>query len=240
MTTPSIILDSLEKAVLSQDPDLVDEIFHDETVLEMNYEEMLDSLTRGLDEARKKLGDMSFSVGDFLLSVDAVRRGLAHLKGRNLPEGQKKKRAVTGVATGEVHNLGIHIISGIMEALGYEVKCLEQDTDADQFLKELKENNASFLGISSMMSTTLEGMRDIIVRCKREMPHVKIIVGGACMDERMAASMGADCFVKSAVDLPKTLEKLDVQETYTKRYMDYENKVQTTEYHVASAPDGEP
>jgi methanogenic corrinoid protein MtbC1 len=230
MTTASEIYDSLEKAVLSQDPDRVAEIFQDEAIAGLDDNRLLDSLTKGLDGAREQLGEMTTSVGDFLLSVDAVRCGLSHLKQRRPVDDQKQKRAVLGVAPGEVHNLGIYIISGIMEALGYEVVCLEQDTDADTFLNELKRMKAAILGVSSMMTTTLAGMQDIIDRCKREMPHVKILAGGACMDEKMATAMGADGFAESAVDLPQALKKVDPQGSYTHRYMDYEKKVQVTEF----------
>ena len=233
MTTSSTIIESLKNAVILQDQDRIGKIFHTEAVLDMKYDTLMNALISGLDEARNKLGDRSSSVGDFLLSVEAVRHGLFCLNERISTHGESyknKKRAVLGVATGEVHNLGIYIISGIMEALGYKVKCIEQDTNADLFLKELKENDATILGISSMMSTTLSGMQDIIIRCKREMPHVKIIVGGACMDEKMAVSMGADGYADTAVDLPETLKKLDSQPNYTHRYMEYENKIQVTEY----------
>ena len=105
MTPSSHILDGLEKAVLEQNPDRVEEIFQDEAVSDVDYDVLLGSLTKGLDQARVKLADMSFSVGDFLMSVDAVRCGLTHLKERMPQENKKKKRAITGVATGEVHNL---------------------------------------------------------------------------------------------------------------------------------------
>ncbi len=230
MTASSAILNDIEKAVLSQDPDSVDAIFQEAAVADLDADLLLGALTKGLDEARKQLGDMTTSVGDFLLSVDAVRCGLSHLKERMVPNDGKQKRAVLGVAPGEVHNLGIYIISGVMEALGYDVICLEQDTDTDVFINELKRMDASILGVSSMMTTTLAGMQDIIVRCNRELPDVKILVGGACMDEKMATSMGADGFAESAVDLPGSLDKLDSQGTYKRRYMDYDKKVQVTEY----------
>lgn len=226
MTLSSSILEDLAAAVRMQEPDRVESIFQDQDVASLGYDAVLQALISGLDAARKELGDMTTSIGEFLLAVDAVHQGLAHLK-QLFPDQTKKRRAVLGVATGEVHNLGIIIIAGIMEALGYEVECLEQDTDADRFLDALKQSGASLLGVSSMMSTTLDGMQDIVLRCRREMPEVKIIVGGACLDERIARSMGADEYVESAVALPQALENLSSQQ---RKSMDYEKKEHIIEY----------
>lgn len=231
MTTPHPILDQLTQAVFSKNPDRVNELFQEETLTELDHSMIVSALIQGLESARKELGDMTASVAEFLLSVDAMRRGFDYLK--NLaPEGLARPTAVIGVVKGDVHDLGANIIAGVMEALGYDVKNLGQDTDADQFLNELKQSNASILGLSSMMSTTISDMKEIITRCKREFPDVKILVGGACLDENLAKAMGSDGYAESAVQLPDTVKKIEKQidPNKTKRkYTDYDRKIQVIE-----------
>ncbi|MDY6903376.1 MAG: cobalamin-dependent protein [Thermodesulfobacteriota bacterium] len=237
MTSSSSILGDLEAAVRSQAPEQVAAIFQDMDVAALGYDALLQALVAGLDAARRELGEMTTSIGEFLLAVDAARLGLTRLK-QLFPDKKKQRKAVVGVATGEVHSLGVIIIAGIMEALGYEVMCLEQDTNADQFLQALKQSGASLLGVSSMMSTTLAGMQDIVQQCRREMPDVRIIVGGACLDEHIAESMGADEYVESAVQLPRALENFDGQDDRRRKSMDYEKKEHVVEYHESGSREG--
>lgn len=232
MTSSHPILQQLEQAVFSKDPDQVDRLFEDEAITHIEHALILKALTQGLDQARTALGAMTESVAEFLLSVDAMRRGFSHLK-RFAPVGQTRPRAVIGVIQGDVHDLGVSIIGGVMEALGYEVRELGQDTSTDRFLEELKAFDASILGLSSMMSTTLADMKETITRCRRELPEVKIIVGGACLDENLAKAIGSDGYAESAVHLPQTLETIEQmfgpKGSPRRKYTDYERKVQVVE-----------
>lgn len=232
MMTSHPILKQLEQAVFSKDPDQVDALFKEDALNHLDHTLILNALTNGLDEARKSLGTMTSSVAEFLLAVDAMRCGFNHLK-RIAPVKEDRPRAVIGVIQGDVHDLGASIISGVMEALGYDVRELGQNTSTDRFLEELKAFDASILGLSSMMSTTLSDMKETIVRCKRELPEVKIIVGGACLDENLARAIGSDGYAESAVDLPRTLEKIEQmlgpKGQARRKYTDYDRKVQVIE-----------
>ncbi|MBU0992412.1 MAG: cobalamin-dependent protein [Proteobacteria bacterium] len=231
MTTFHPILKNLEQAVFSKDPDRVDELFQDKSITDLDHALIVNALTQGLETARKELGTMTVSVAEFLLSVDAMRQGFEHLK-KLAPEDKDRPKAVIGVIKGDVHVLGANIIAGVMEALGYDVKNLGQDTDVEQFLSELKQSKASILGLSSMMSTTLADMKETIARCKRELPNVKIIVGGACLDENLAKAIGSDGYAASAAQLPETLDEIerliDPKKT-SRKYVDYDRKIQVIE-----------
>ena len=232
MTSSHPILKQLEQAVFFKDPDQVDRLFEDEAITHMEHTQILKALTEGLDQARMALGAMTESVAEFLLSVDAMRRGFLHLK-RLAPINKDRPRAVIGVIQGDVHDLGATIIAGVMEALGYEVRELGQNTSIDRFIEELKSFDASILGLSSMMSTTLSDMKETIIRCRRELPQVKIIVGGACLDENLARAIGSDGYAESAVHLPKALAMINAmagkKDVSQRKYTDYHNKIQVIE-----------
>jgi methanogenic corrinoid protein MtbC1 len=109
---------------------------------------------------------------------------------------------VIGVVEGDVHDMGKNIVAGVLEASGYRVVDLGKDVPRDRFLESLKKTKASLLALSTMMSTPLENMRDVIEWVRRLHPEVKILVGGAPLDERLARSIGADGYAEGAADVP--------------------------------------
>ena len=82
------------------------------------------SLTRGLDKARKHLGDHRSSVAEFLQCVDVMREGLEQVKAAR-PADPGQPVVVIGVVQGDVHDLGKNIVAGVLEAYGCRVVDLD-------------------------------------------------------------------------------------------------------------------
>ncbi len=232
MPTSHSILKDLEQAVIETNPDRVDTLFKSNEIKSISDEELLAALTRGLSASREKLGNASTCVAEFLLSIDAMRKGISYLTDLSSEE-KDKRRAVIGVIQGDVHDLGANIIAGVMEALGYNIKNIGIATGPEQFIQALKEFDASILGLSSMMSTTLTDMKETIKKCKQELPEVMIIVGGAALDDDLARSLGAHGYSASAVELPEVLDSIErlihSDGNKSRKYMDYNRKIQMIE-----------
>lgn len=234
-TSEKNALKNLEKAVLESDPDLLKQAFKKVN----DQDAALNALTKGLDAARKRLGDFSSSVAEFLLCVDVMRLGLAKLKKK--PGKQKNQdRVVIGVVKGDVHDMGKNIVAAIMEACGFAVLDLGRDVDPTKFIQEAEKFQASVLALSTMMSTPLEDMAKTIEMCRNQLPHVKILVGGAPLDEKVARLIGADGYAESAVWVPEKLKQVmkspDHDEKSTRVFMDYTRRLRVEESGPALAP----
>lgn len=219
-------LKNIEKAVLESDFELA------EKALECisDKKESLKALTRGLDAARSKLGDCSYSVAEFLLSVDVMRMGLKTIKEA---ERESKGRAVIGVVRGDVHDLGKNIVAGVMEACGYEVMDLGRDVSPEKFVEEAEKFNASILALSSMMSTPLKNMAKTIELARSRLPKIRIIAGGAALDEDVAKNLGAHDYAESAVLIPDMLNNSAQDDLNndkkTRVFVDYDKKLRVEE-----------
>ena len=104
--------------------------------------------------------------------------------------------------------MGKNIVAGVLEAAGYQVLDLGKDVPRDRFLEALEETKASLLALSTMMSTPIENMRDVIRWVRKLHPEVKILVGGAPLDERLARAVGADGYAEGAPDVPGEAERV--------------------------------
>ncbi len=202
------ILKNIEEVILARNPARVERVFSKLDAGTVAPAEILEAMTAGMETARRQLKEGKCSIPEFLLCIDAFRQGVGHLKGGNTQVAGKEDAVVIGVVEGDVHDMGKNIVAGVLEASGYRVIDLGKDVPRDRFLESLKETKASLLALSTMMSTPLENMRDVIEWVRRLHPEVRILVGGAPLDERLAESMGADGYAEGAADVPGEVERV--------------------------------
>ncbi len=194
------VLRAIEEATLSPDPDRIRVALARLPHGEATPEEALEALTRGVERARGLFQDRSLSLPELLVSVDVFREGLARLKpllgGRTRP--RRGASIVIGVVEGDVHDMGKNIVAAILEVSGYRVVDLGADVKPEDFLEAVRKERARILALSSMMSTPLDRMRDVIGWARKLEPGVRVLVGGAALDETLAARMGADGYAECA------------------------------------------
>lgn len=204
------LLKEFENAVISQEPAILEKVFREASSSTLSIDLILKAMTTGLDTVRMRFNDHSISIPEFLISVDILKQGLDKLK--TLPSAkkvpQKTGPIVIGVVEGDIHELGKNIIASVLEVSGYTVIDMGKYVPANDFIARVKETRASLLALSTMMSTTLENMRETVARCKSEVPEVAVIVGGATLDETIARSYGADGYAESVVTVTEEVQRL--------------------------------
>ena len=202
------VLKELEDVILSRNPAQAKKVLSKLDPASVSPEEILGAMTAGMEKARRKLKEGKCSIPEFLLCIDAFRQGVGHLKDARADVAEKADIVAIGVVEGDVHDMGKNIVAGVLEASGYRVIDLGKDVPRDRFLECLKEKKASLLALSTMMSTPLKNMREVIEWVRRLHPEVKILVGGATLDERLAESIGADGYAEGAADVPGEAERV--------------------------------
>jgi len=115
---------------------------------------------------------------------------------------------VLGTVEGDIHEIGKNIVGIIFETSGFEVIDLGMDVKAEAFVKAARENNASIIGASALLTTTMEHQREIVEQARKEGSKAKVIVGGAPVDQAWADSIGADGYAGTAKDAVDLVERL--------------------------------
>jgi methylmalonyl-CoA mutase cobalamin-binding domain/chain len=162
----------------------------------------------GLDHIRLKVLSNDASLPDLLLCIDTVTEGLNQLSS-HLDfswRGEKDISLVIGVVEGDPHTLGKNIIAAIHRTWGYQVIDLGAQVSKEEFVQSVQDNRARILGLSTMMSTTMAIIPDIIKEVKAVSPETAIMIGGAPLNEVLAKAYGADGYAESAVSV---LEQTD-------------------------------
>ena len=137
-----------------------------------------------------------------MIAADAMTAGVKLLE-EGMPAGTRDKKLgviVNGTVEGDVHDIGKSIVSTMLQSAGFEVHDIGRDVPIRHFVQKAKETDADMIGISALMTTTLQGQREVIELLKEEglRSRVKIMVGGAPATQAWAEKIGADCYAENA------------------------------------------
>ena len=120
----------------------------------------------------------------------------------------KKAHIVIGTVQGDVHDIGKAIVIAYLKANGYEVTDLGRDVPAATFIARAKETAADVIGMSALLTTTMEEQKKVIKVIKDEGLAFKTVVGGAPATQRWADQIGADAYAEDANDGVKKIDAL--------------------------------
>lgn len=172
-------------------------------------------LNEGMIAAMKEIGERfeegSCYIPDMLIAARAMQAGLEILKpALVLAKVKPLGRVVVGTIKGDIHDIGKNLVCMMLEGAGFEVIDLGVDVAPEEYLAAIQEHNPDLVGISALLTTTMQNMRVAVEAIHTTLPDkvVKVIVGGAPVTEDFARRIGADGYAadaSKAVYLAKTL-----------------------------------
>jgi 5-methyltetrahydrofolate--homocysteine methyltransferase len=148
---------------------------------------------------------------EVLLAAKAMYAGMERLKPLLVKEGIPSiGRVVLGSVQGDLHDIGKNLVGVMLKGAGFEIIDLGNDVAPERFVEAARENNATVIGMSALLTTTMESMRAVVDMVQKEglAGQVKTIVGGAPVSEAFAREIGADAYgfdAANAVDRVKRL-----------------------------------
>lgn len=191
-----------EYVVEMEDEDIVDIA---KEYLEAGYpaqEGILEGLTVGMVEAGRLYDEEEYYIAELLLCADAMYAGINILKSGITENNENKIKAVIGVIEGDTHDIGKNLVKIMLETAGFEMIDLGRDVPINEFISSSIENKASLMCMSSLMSTTMYGMKDVIEGLKEKgyRDNIKVMVGGGPITDKFAMQIGADAYSDNAVE----------------------------------------
>ena len=164
---------------------------------------------KGIQEVGELFESGELFLPELMMSADAMA-GATEVTNAAL-EGEAaavKGRIVLGTVQGDVHDIGKAIVIAYLKANGYEVSDLGRDVPAASFIARAKEEGADVIGMSALLTTTMEEQRKVIKTIKDEGLAYTTVVGGAPCTQRWADQIGADAYAEDASDGVKKIDAL--------------------------------
>jgi methanogenic corrinoid protein MtbC1 len=158
-----------------------------------------DILEHALIPAMSVVGD-KFSrkiiyVPQMLMAAKAMNSAMMHLKPYfQSGETKRKGKFIIGTVSGDLHDIGKNLVAMMIEGGGWEVIDLGVDVGTDKFLKALDEHPDAIVGLSALLTTTMENMKKIVAAIKEKHSSSIILVGGAPVTREYCEKIGADFY----------------------------------------------
>ncbi|MEM3429441.1 MAG: corrinoid protein [Candidatus Bathyarchaeia archaeon] len=165
--------------------------------------EIVDILSSALNDVGKK-----YDCGEYFLS-ELMMAGILASEVTNIvkphltsSERKAQGKIVIGTVKGDLHDIGKNIVIMMLSAAGFEIVDLGVDVPAEKFVEATKKEKANILGMSALLSSTMDEMKNVIQLLARESMRslVKVIVGGRPVTSEFATQIGADGYAKDAVE----------------------------------------
>jgi 5-methyltetrahydrofolate--homocysteine methyltransferase len=211
-TTPTVCkstLHPLQKAILMGDKNEVTKQLH--KLLESNIQplKIIDEyLIPGIEEAGERYERKEIFLPQLIGASETMKWGISLI----IPFLEKKKRRgkkiLLATVEGDLHDLGKNLVKVILEANGYEVIDLGKDAKPTYIAEVCKKEKPNIVGLSCLMTTTLPSLESTVRYLKKECPHIKIIVGGASVDEEFANRIDV-FYAKDAIKAVKLLKTIE-------------------------------
>ena len=200
MSREQEIFANLKDGVIEYDEDKVVEAANAAIAEGVDPEKAIfDGLVAGIEEIGRLYELEEIFVPEMLIAADVMYAGLNILKPHlQKKAGSSKGQVIMGVVQGDVHDIGKNIVKMMFDVAGFEVHDLGRDVPLEQFIEEQLKTDSDLVCLSAMMTTTMVGMPEIIGKLKEKNPNVKIMIGGAPVNENLADKWGADGYAKDA------------------------------------------
>lgn len=194
-------LELVKKTIIDLDIDNVTKVVSD-ALTNDSAEKVLQVMSEGMLEVGKKYEAKEYYLPELVLAGECMEEALKILKPKLKSDKTKEKGTVVACTVkGDLHDIGKNIVVTMLQAAGYNIVDLGKDVDAKTIVAKAKENNADIIALSALLTMTVVEIRNVVDELKKEglRDKIKIICGGAPVNQELANKLGADIACDDAV-----------------------------------------
>ncbi len=170
-----------------------------------------EGLLPGMDRVGRDFRDGELFIPEVIVAARAMHAGLELLKPL-LAAGASTsaRKIVIGTVQGDLHDIGKKLVGIMMQGAGFEVIDLGHDVSPDRFVQAVREHEPALIGLSALLSTTMPMMKATLDALRAAGLHdrVKVMVGGAPVNQAWADEIGAHGYAPDAVSAVDCARKL--------------------------------
>jgi len=179
------------------------------------YEAIEKGLSAGMERAGELFDEEEYFIPELLMCSDTMYAGMDILKPHIRQDAvAEKRRVVIGVIEGDTHDIGKNLVKIMLETSGFDVIDLGRDIPPARFVATAREIDADIIALSTLMTTTMDGMGEVVRQLKGQgiRDSFKVIVGGGPISQGFADRIGADGYAVNAADAVRLARRLTAAE----------------------------
>ncbi len=201
----------VQAAVIKGDKDGIVELVDSELDSGMSAMGIVNELLiPGILAVGDKYEKKEYFLPQLLQSAETMQTAFARLKPLLEEDEDAEDRPVVVMATveGDIHDIGKNIVCLMLKNYGFEVVDLGKDVKAETIVSAAAEHEASIVGLSALMTTTMVRMEDTVKLIRERGMKTRVMIGGAVVTEKFCKAIGADGWSTDAVKAVKLAQKL--------------------------------
>ncbi|SHF99530.1 Methanogenic corrinoid protein MtbC1 [Desulfacinum infernum DSM 9756] len=158
-----------------------------------------------MSEIGKRFEQQVYFLPELIMAGDMMQKALEvirpHLVEGDQGGGAKIGKFLIATVAGDIHDIGKNIVTMLMDINGFEVRDLGVDVPADRIVEEAKAFGPDVVGLSGLLTLAYDPMKEVVEKLEAAglRQNLKVIIGGAQMDESVRTYVGADAFATDAV-----------------------------------------
>ena len=165
-----LLFQKISDNVVEMEEDAVEELCEESLAMGIDPTETINKgLIHGMDRVGVLYEEGEYFLPEVLTASYALNMGIDVLRPHiKQEESGKRIKVVIGVVEGDTHDIGKNLVKIMSESGGFEVYDLGRDVPLDEFIKTAEEKSCDFICLSTLMTTTMPGMRTIIEKLKEQ------------------------------------------------------------------------
>lgn len=162
----------------------------------ISAKEILDKgLLAGMQRVGEKFREGKIFIPEVLIAAKAMNASMELLKPYFISgEIQLKGKIILGTVAGDLHDIGKNILKMVLEGGGWQIIDLGINVSAEKFISTVYDSGAKIVGLSALLTTTMQNMRDIVKQIKNSYNDTFVVIGGAPVTQNFADEINADAY----------------------------------------------
>jgi len=164
---------------------------------------ILEELQAGMSLVGERFQSCEYFLSELIYAADIFKKA-----GAPLQEELSRAPSVTlgtlvlGTVKNDIHDFGKDIVATVMTSNGIKVIDLGVNVEHQAFIDAVKESGATLVGMSCLLTTVFEDMKNAIQAIKDAglRDRVTILIGGGPVDQATCDYVGADIYCRTAQD----------------------------------------
>ena len=154
-----------------------------------------------------------FFVPEMLQCARSMKVGMEILRPHLIEIDIKPKGTIIiGTVKEDLHDIGKNLVTMMLEGGGFNVIDRGVDVETNRFLNAIQEYEADMIALSALLTTTMVNMEKTVEAVKKDVSRIKIIVGGAPVNQSFANKVGVDGYSDDAGGAVELAKRLITQE----------------------------
>ncbi len=164
---------------------------------------ILDASSQAMSVVGQRFDEKEYYLPELIIAGEMMQRIGDMVKPKlrsQAAQPLKHGKVVIGTVAGDIHDIGKDVVSFMLDVNGFEVHDLGVDVPPEVFVAKIREVNPDIVGMSGFLTLGFDQMKRTVdaIRTSGLRDRVKIMIGGAIMDEQAAEYAGADAYGRDA------------------------------------------